>query len=117
MAIREPNRYWAKKWHDCRPTRSDTINPMAAGRLRSLGSSRPAAVAPLSEEEELLRKLRDGSITSDEYYEAFVERSIAHLHGTVSAEQLEDIRECMRAEVETNPVLVKMMRDALEELR
>ena len=89
---------------------------MAAGRLRSIASSRPAEVVPISDEEVLLRKLRDGVISLDEYYEAFVDRSVAHLHGTVSNEELEGIRECMRMEVETNPVLLKMMQDALSGL-
>ena len=95
---------------------SDTINPMAMGRLRSIGSSTALAEAPLSEQEELARKLRAGEINLEEYYDATVELGLAHLRDRVTPEQLEVVRERMREEVETNPILVKMVRDAIGEL-
>lgn len=95
---------------------SGKIEPMASSRLRSVGSVSPAAVAPLSEEEELLRKLRDGEIDPGSYYDSVVELSLAHLRGQLTAEKLEIVRERMREEIETNPVLVKMVRDAMRGL-
>jgi hypothetical protein len=89
---------------------------MANVRLRSIGAATPAAVAPLSEEEKLLRKLCEGEITREQYYDEVVDRGTAHLRGRVPPEQLQIIRECLREEVETSPVLAKMMRDAVAEL-
>ena len=86
---------------------------MAMGRLRSIGSSSAVAEAPLSEQEELARKLRAGEIDLEGYYDATVELGVAHLRNRVTPEQLEIVRERMREEVETNPILVKMVRDAI----
>ena len=86
---------------------------MATGRLRSIGASTAVADAPLSEQEELARKLRAGEISLEAYYDATVELGLAHLRDRVSPEQLEVVRERMREEVETNPILVKMVRDAI----
>jgi hypothetical protein len=89
---------------------------MANGRLRSISTAPAAAVAPLSDEEELVRKLRDGEIDKDQYYEASVERSIARLRGVVPLDQLEVVRETLREELESNPVLIKMLQDALAQV-
>ena len=97
-------------------TMCDTVPLMANGRLRSIGSTTPRAVAPLSEEEELLRKLVEGEITREEYNDAVVDRGIAHLHGRVPPEQLQIVRECLREEVESSPVLAKILADAITEL-
>jgi hypothetical protein len=89
---------------------------MANGRLRSISTAPAAAVAPLSDDEELVRKLRDGEIDKAQYYDASVERSIARLRGVVPAEQLAIVRETLREEAESNPVLNKMLQDALAQL-
>jgi hypothetical protein len=94
---------------------SGRLPSMAAGRLRSIGSSNSAAVAPLSEEEELLRKLRTGEIDRPGYYDAMVELGLSQLRDRVTAEQLKVVRERMREEIETNPVLIRMVRDATGE--
>jgi hypothetical protein len=94
---------------------SASLHAMAVGRLRSIGSSSSPAVAPLSEEDVLLRKLRDGEIDRPGYYDAMVELGLAHLRDRMPAEQLEIVRERMREEIETNPVLARMVRDALGE--
>ncbi len=89
---------------------------MANGRLRSVSTAPSAAAAPLSDDEELVRKLRDGEINLAQYYDASVERSIAKLRGIVPAEQLAIVRETLREEAECNPVLNKMLQDALAQL-
>ncbi|HKO46290.1 MAG TPA: hypothetical protein VJV79_01120 [Polyangiaceae bacterium] len=89
---------------------------MANGRLRSISNAPALAELPLSDDEELVRKLRDGEIDQAEYYDASVERSIARLRGIVPTEQLAVVRETLREEVETNPVLNKMLRDAMAQL-
>ena len=89
---------------------------MAMGRLRAISSSTAEAAAELSEQDELTRKLREGEIDLEGYYEATVELGLAHLRDRMPAEQLEIVRERMREEIETNPVLVKMVRDAIGSL-
>ena len=89
---------------------------MATSRLRSISTAPAATLAPLSDDEELVRKLRDGEIDKAQYYDASVERSMARLRGVVPAEQLAIVRETLREEVESNPVLNKMLEDALAQL-
>jgi hypothetical protein len=89
---------------------------MASSRLRSIGSSKALAVEPLNEEDELLRRLRAGEIDRPGYYDAMVELGLAHLQGRMPIEQLEIVRERMREEIESNPVLMKMVREATGEL-
>ena len=96
--------------------RCDNLPVMANVRLRSIGSATSPALSPLSEEEELLRKLCDGEISREDYYDTLVERGVAHLRGRIPAEQLQIVRESLREEVETSPVLAKVMRDAIAEL-
>ena len=69
-----------------------------------------------AEHVELLRKLRDGEISREEYFDTTVERGLDHLRGRLSAKQLQVVRETVRGEVESSPVLVKMLGDALESL-
>jgi hypothetical protein len=88
---------------------------MAASRLRSIGAANPAAAASRSDEEQLLDNLRAGKITRAEYYDAMVELGLAHLQGRVPADQLDVVRERMREEIETNPVLIRMVADATGE--
>ena len=113
MGNGDPRRYLPKKSRRQSPVRSGRMAFMAAGRLRSIGSASAVADAPLSEQDELTRKLRVGEIDLDGYYAATVELGLAHLRNRVTPEQLEIVRERMREEVETNPILVKMVRDAI----
>ena len=98
------------------PARSDRVSLALMARLRSIGPSAAIAEAPLGEQEELARKLRAGEIDLNGYYDATVELGLAHLRNRMTPEQLEVVRERMREEVETNPILVKMVRDAVGEL-
>jgi hypothetical protein len=64
-------------------------------------------------EDELVTKLRSGELDREGFYNALVERSLSHLRNRVTPECLEIVRERMREEVETNPVLVEMVRQAV----
>lgn len=94
---------------------SDTTSIMATGRLRSTPSSASVAAGPLSAEQEFLRKLRVGELDVQGYYDAMVELSLDHLRNRLSPRQLEIVRERIREEMLTNPVLIKMVRDVLAE--
>lgn len=113
MGNKDPRRNSSQNSRGQGRGRSDSISPMAMGRLRSIGTSTAVADAPLSEQEELARKLRAGEINLEGYYDATVELGLAHLRNRMTPEQLEVVRERMREEVETNPILVKMVRDAI----
>jgi hypothetical protein len=89
---------------------------MAVGRLRSIGSSAAVAADPLGPEEELLRRLRVGELDLEGYYDAMVELSLDHLRARLSGRKLQIVRERIREELVTNPVLVKMVADVLAEL-
>jgi hypothetical protein len=87
---------------------------VASSRLRSVGSASPSA-APLSAQDELLRKLRTGEIDRDGFYNAVVEQGVAHLTKRMTPAQAEVLREQVREEVEHNPILAKMLEDALSD--
>ena len=106
--LRDPEQYAKAK--------SGKDKTMAMGRLRSIGSSTSPAPDPLSPEEALMQKLRSGELDLPGYYDAMVELSLEHLRKHLSARQLEIVRERAREEIETNPVLVKMVQDVLAEL-
>ena len=61
---------------------------------------------------ESLHKLRSGELSLDEYLDERVEQAVAHLAGRVDSARLEQIRELLREEVRTDPVLVEMVRQA-----
>jgi len=113
MSTKHPRRISPQNSAGRSLARSDTVTVMAMGRLRSIPSSTAVADAPLSEQDELARKLRAREISLEQYYDATVELGLAHLRNHVSPEQLEIVRERMREEVETNPILTKMVRDAI----
>jgi hypothetical protein len=58
---------------------------------------------------EALGRLQRGEIGLDEYLDAQVEAATAHLR-TLPAEQLDFIRQSLRAELGSDPVLVELVR-------
>lgn len=59
---------------------------------------------------EALARYRRGESTLDEYLEALVERSVSHLKGLMSAENLEIIREIARDALFWDPGLRESIR-------
>jgi hypothetical protein len=57
-----------------------------------------------------LRQLNRGELSLDEYLEYRVEDAVAHLKDTVSAEQLDFVREVLRQELRSDPALREMLR-------
>jgi len=78
--------------------------------------SSESAASTDADNDELLRKLRDGEISKEEYLDTAVERGLDHLRGRLPTRQLQIVRERLRDEVESSPILVKLLADALEEL-
>jgi hypothetical protein len=70
-------------------------------------STRQGAPSPVSDE---LVKLRRGELTLDEYVEARLDEAVAHVKGLLSEEDFEAVREIVRGQMRTDPVLVEMIR-------
>jgi len=86
---------------------------MATSRLRSIGAA--TSVAAPRPEEELVRQLRDGEIDRETYFAGMVELCVAPMRERLTADRLQIVREQMREELETNPVFIKMLEDAMGE--
>jgi hypothetical protein len=72
-------------------------------RIGSAGVSSPASA---------LARLERGEIDLDQYLDTRVTEATAHLTGTVTAEQLEFVKQTLRAELSSDPVLVELLRRA-----
>ncbi|SRR6266536_4317259 len=65
------------------------------------------AAAPSS-----LDRLRAGQISLDEYLDIQVHRATAHLDGRLNADQLSFIRDSLREQLSSDPVLVDLVKSA-----
>jgi hypothetical protein len=61
---------------------------------------------------EPLDRLRSGEITVSQYLDIKVEEATSHLGGRVSAEQLSFIRDSLRQQLATDPMLVELVQSA-----
>jgi hypothetical protein len=68
----------------------------------------PTAAAPTS----ALARLERGEIRLEEYLDTRVAEATAHLNGRISAEQLEFVKQTLRVELSSDPVLVELLRRA-----
>ncbi len=59
-----------------------------------------------------LDRLERGEIGLEQYLDARVSEATAHLAGRVSAEQLDSVKETLKAELASDPVLVELVRRA-----
>ncbi len=69
-----------------------------------------AAPAPTQSAE--LDRLGKGEIGVDEYLDARVQEATQHLASKLTAEQLEFVKSTLRAQLETDPVLIELVRRA-----
>jgi hypothetical protein len=60
----------------------------------------------------LLERLEQGELSVDQYLDARVEEAVTHLDARLSPEQLEFVKSSLRAELETDPVLVELVSRA-----
>jgi hypothetical protein len=82
--------------------------PGAAGSGGEFRVGEAAAPAPAGE----LARLSRGEIGLDQYLDARVAEATAHLAGRVNAEQLEFVKQTLRVELSSDPVLVELLRRA-----
>jgi hypothetical protein len=69
-----------------------------------------AGTAPAASSE--LERLARGEISLDEYLDAQVGDATQHLSGKLSPEQLDFVKSSLRAQLETDPVLIELVRRA-----
>lgn len=61
---------------------------------------------------ELLGRLRNGELTRDQYLDARVDAAIRPLGGRLDAERLEFVRTTLREQLENDPILVELVKQA-----
>jgi hypothetical protein len=72
----------------------------------------PAPSSAAGDASELLSRLERGEISVDAYVQARLEEAVRPLEGRVSPEQLKVVREVLSQELETDPVVVELLRRA-----
>lgn len=65
----------------------------------------PERVDPLS-------RLERGEIGVDQYLNARVEEAVSHLHGKLAPDQLDFVKNTLREQLQTDPVLLELVRRA-----
>jgi hypothetical protein len=98
--------------------------PIPKGGIGPVGSSGPTAAtgeafrvgapeaAGKSAPSELLSRLERGEISVDAYVKARVDEAVRPFEGRLSGEQLQVMRDALSQQVETDPVVVELIRRA-----
>ncbi|HYJ09662.1 MAG TPA: hypothetical protein VEX18_11650 [Polyangiaceae bacterium] len=81
----------------------------AAGSFE-VGATGAAAVSEAAQGSDAFQALERGEISTEQYLDARVEGAVAPLVSKLSPEQLEFVRAELRAALETDPVLVELVR-------
>ncbi len=85
----------------------------ASGAAGTGASFRVEDTAPASSvQTSELEKLARGEISLDDYLDARVSEAVQHLEGRLNTEQLAFVRQTLRDELATDPVLVELVRQA-----
>src|SRR5258708_7488463 len=91
------------------------------GGIAGPGSSKPVGIGEAFEVEraaapvapsgtEALGRLKSGDITLDEYLEQRVGDAVNHLTQKLSGEQIEFVKDTLREQLKSDPVLVELVR-------
>ena len=75
-------------------------------------ASEARAVASRPQVSEALRKLRNGEIGIEEYLDIRADAAVVHLTALLSASDIKTIRDTIRAQLTTDPVLIDLIRRA-----
>jgi hypothetical protein len=92
------------------PTGSGPVSPADASERA--GAPEAAAPAEGPQPSEALEQLRRGEIDRAAYLDARAAAAVAHLEGRLPSEQLTIVRDTLRSQLETDPVLVELVRRA-----
>jgi len=74
----------------------------------SIGAS--SASAPASRVSAALSSLQRGELSLDQYLDSRVTEATQHLAGKISADQLEFVKQSLREQLATDPVLVELVQ-------
>jgi hypothetical protein len=80
-----------------------------AGATEPFRTDAPAAASSVAGSEELGR-LESGEISVEQYLDSRVEDAVSHLVNKLSAAELQFVRETLREQLSTDPVLVDLVR-------
>ena len=69
-----------------------------------------------SEGAELLEQVQRGEVQLDAYLDVRVQDAVGHLEGKLSPEQLEFVKEELREQLRSDPVLMELVRRATGQL-
>jgi hypothetical protein len=91
-----------------------TLGPSSTGKsfdvAPSDAASATSATAPTGSPE--LERLGRGEISLDQYLQTRVDEATQHLSGKLSPEQLDYVKSTLRAQLESDPVLIELVRRA-----
>jgi hypothetical protein len=59
---------------------------------------------------ELLAQVQRGEVSLDAYLDVRVDDAVSHLEGTLAPEQLEFVKQELREQLESDPVLIELVR-------
>jgi hypothetical protein len=94
------------------------VTPETVG---SAGSPEPVGAAPALDAghrveqasvSEALAQLRRGEIDRSRYLDVRAQAAVSHLEGRLPAEQVDVVRETLRTQLESDPVLAELVRRA-----
>lgn len=90
------------------PSGSSGVGPSAPAResfqvQKTGGAERSQAADPLA-------RLERGEITVDQYLDARVGHAVEHLQSKLSVEQLDFVKNSLREQLRTDPVLLELVR-------
>lgn len=83
--------------------RGEHFNVERAGAAERAGATQPS---------DALGQLQRGDISLDQYLDTRVASAVQHLEGKLPAEQLDFVRQSLREQLSTDPVLMELVRRA-----
>lgn len=95
------------------PGAGGVAGPGAAGPIRgdSFQVGKTASVAPVTGSDPL-GQLQRGEINLDQYLDTRVSAAVEHLQGKLPVDQLDFVKQSLRDQLATDPVLVELVRRA-----
>lgn len=90
------------------PTTSEVAGPRPTGS----GEVFQVARAAKTEATNLVEQVRSGELSVEQYLDQRVSEATSHLEGKLAPDQLEFVRNSLREQLATDPVLVDLVRGA-----
>lgn len=97
-----------------RPPKAGEQAPVGSDPVEApsgFGAEQAADAAP-ADPPSALDQVRSGALSVDQYVEMRVERAVAHLKPTLPNRELEFVRESLRHQMRSDPVLIELLQRA-----